>query len=563
MKTLALVLTLFFVLVGYAPAREPVTSRNGMVTSAHPLASEAGLEMLRAGGNAVDAAVAAAFAIGVVEPYGSGLGGGGFALAHICSEGRNAALDYREVAPSSATAGMYLDKRGEIIPDLSLVGHRAAAVPGTTAGLLRFSEEHGVMQRRELLAPAIRLAEQGFEVTEDYRRKATVALESLRRFPESARIFLDADRNVPPIGYRIVQKDLANTLRLISEKGQSGFYRGPVAEAIAAEMASQGGLVSLHDLKTYRTRFRQALKGTYRGYELLGLQPPSSGGVHLFQILGMLERFSLKSGPMDDPARTHLMVESMRRAYADRATHLGDPAFVRVPVNELISPAYLDQLKNSIDPDKASPSAGIQAGDPTRKEGQGNTTHLCAVDADRNVAAITQSLNGWFGSGVVVPGTGILLNNTMDDFAAKPGVPNLYGLVGAEANAIAPRKVPLSSMSPTIVLKEGKPVLTLGTPGGSRIITTVLEVFLNVVDHGMNVQEAVDRPRFHHQWLPDEIQYEAGAFSESTAQDLRRRGHTLTPVEPYGNAMAIQIDADSGNIYGAADSRGIGQAVGY
>ncbi len=548
----------------WAPAasRYPARARNGMVASAHPAATAAGVEAMRRGGNAVDAAVATALVAGVVEPYSAGIGGGGFMLVRDGRSGAIAVIDYRETAPAAASRDMYLDAAGEVIASASDVGHRAVAVPGTVAGLHEAHRRFGRLKWKAVVAPAIRAAEKGFAVDEKYRALATQELARLRSNPEAARIFLAPAGGVPELGAVIRQPDLARTLRRIAAKGPTGFQEGPVAAAIAADMARSGGLVTLADLQNYRPRTTTPITSSFREYEIVTMPPPSSGGVHLAQMLNVIEHDPIQEWGWNSSRTIHLLAETMRRAYADRAEFLGDPAFVRVPVAGLTSDAYAQSLRRGIDAARASSSSTIRHGDPLPFESD-HTTHLCTIDRDGYAVSLTQTINYTFGSGVVAPGTGVLLNNEMDDFSAKPGVPNLYGLVGGEANAIAPGKIPLSSMTPTIVLRDGRPVLVVGSPGGARIITTVLNVVLNNLVFGMDPQEAVDAPRIHHQWLPDELRVEPRGISADTRAALEALGHRVSEQPEFGNAMAIGVDGASGEFLGAADSRGVGSAAGF
>jgi gamma-glutamyltranspeptidase/glutathione hydrolase len=542
-------------------SRHPARGTEAMVAAAHPAATDAGLEMIARGGNAIDAAVAAAFAAGVVEPYSSGIGGGGFMLVRNGETGTIEVIDYRETAPAAATRTMYLDAEGSVIPDASTLGHRAVAVPGTVAGLALAQERHGRLTLSAVLEPAIRLAEEGFPAHEDYVRRAAMMRGQLAADPEAARIFLAPGGEVPAIGAPIIQADLAATLRAVAAEGTDGFYRGRVAKAIAADMAARGGLLTEADLAAYEPRLRVPLRGTYRGLEIVTMPPPSSGGVHLIQMLNILEPLPLAEMEWNSAPYAHTLAETMRMAYADRAEFLGDPAFVQVPVEGLTAKAYAAELRAQIPDGRARRSADVRHGNPARHESE-KTTHLCTIDRAGNAVSLTQTINYTFGACVVAPGTGVLLNNEMDDFAAKPGVPNLFGLVGGDANAIEPGKIPLSSMTPTMVLRDGKVAMLLGTPGGSRIITTVLQVFLNMHEHGMTVQEAVDAPRIHHQWLPDELQHERFALSAETRAALAAMGHVAREVAPFCNAMAITVDEATGEFRGAADSRGVGVAKG-
>lgn len=523
------------------------------VASAHPLATDAGLEILAAGGNAFDAAVAVSATLAVVEPYSSGIGGGGFWLLHRAEDGRQVMIDGRERAPGAATETLFQDEHGDVVPESSMNGALAAGIPGEPAALAHIAEHYGRLPLARSLAPAIRAAREGFEVDAHYRRMAGFRLEVLRRFDATAAVLLK-DGEVPPEGYRIVQPDLADTLEALATKGRDGFYMGPVASALVDAVRASGGRWTLRDLADYAAVEREPVTFEYRGLNVVSAAPPSSGGVALATMLNILSGYDLAG--LNEPDRVHLVVEAMRRAYRDRAEYLGDPDQVEVPVALLTSPDYAAGLRASIRRDQATPSAMLPgtAGPPEHL----HTTHFSIIDRDGNRVAATLSINYPFGSGFIVPGTGVLLNDEMDDFSAKPGVPNAYGLVGARANAIAPGKRPLSSMSPTFVESE-RGVAILGTPGGSRIITMALLGILSHADGGLPA-DWVARPRFHHQYLPDEIQYESGALSAEVMRTLRARGHRLTEVGPYGNMQAVFWDFGANRVYAASDARGIGSA---
>jgi gamma-glutamyltranspeptidase / glutathione hydrolase len=551
----------------------PAVGENGMVVTAHPVATSAGLEVLREGGNAVDAAVAATFALAVVEPWSSGIGGGGFMLFHRAIDDETAVLDFREQAPLAAHRDMYL-RGGEYVRELSQRGWLAAGTPGAVAGLLQAIETWGTLPRERLLQPAIEAAENGFAVTERYHQAVGRTLEHLRNDPEAASIFLvpgegpDDPPVQPPLGHIVRQPDLARTLRRIAEEGRDGFYKGPVAEAIARGAAEGGGLITREDLEAYAPIEREPVVIRYRDLVLHAMPPPSSGGVVLAQLLGITERFDLSREGFDDPRRLHLLAEAMRRSYADRNVHLGDPAFVKNPVAELTDPEYLAGLRRTIDPLRATPSDEIRPYAPGDLADAGDqTSHLSVVDAAGNAVALTNTVNFSFGACVVAPGTGVLMNNEMDDFAAAPGRPNMFGLVQHEANAIAPRKIPLSSMSPTIVLREDESgsqrlYMVLGSPGGPTIITQVFQFLVNVHLFGMNIAEAVAAPRIHHQWLPDRILMEGG-FSDETVAALEALGHEIVQRRDWGNAHAIVVDPKTGRLEGAPDPRGEGVAAGF
>lgn len=537
----------------------PVQATRGMVVSEQALASAVGLDILRQGGNAVDAAVAVGFALAVVLPQAGNLGGGGFMMIHEGGNGRSTALDFREAAPAGATRTMYLDDRGEVVPGRSLFTPLAVGVPGTVAGLLLALERYGSLPRSVVMAPAIALAEQGFAVSPDLAGLLASQREHLGRWEATRAIFLPGGQPLTA-GDRLVQADLARSLRLIAQKGADAFYRGEIAAKIAASMARHGGLVTTDDLAAYKAVEREPVAGTYRGFHVLSMPPPSSGGTHIVQILNLLQRYPLAEWGSDSARTTHVMAEAMKRAYADRAEYLGDPDFTPVPVRGLTSGTYADALAKGIDLDRATPAAAIRAGRPQPHEGD-QTTHYSVADSHGTVVSTTTTLNLHFGSGMVAEGTGILLNNEMDDFAAKPGVPNAFGLIGGDANAIAPGKRPLSSMSPTIVLKDGKPWLVTGSPGGSRIITTVVQTIVDHIDFAMNPAESAASPRMHHQWMPDELRVERG-FSPDTLRLLRDMGQTVAVKPAMGRTETIQIR--DGLFLGAADPRNPdGAALGF
>jgi len=536
-------------------ARQPVRARHAMVVTREPHATDVGVAVLRGGGNAVDAAVAVGFALAVTHPSAGNLGGGGFMLIRF-ADGRATLLDFRERAPARAGRDMYLGPDGRPTRE-SIEGWRAAAVPGTVRGLEYAARRYGRKPWAELLAPAIRLAREGFPVSWGLAQSLR-ASKLLSRFPESHRIFQREGRYYEP-DERLAQPELAATLERIARRGAAEFYEGQTARRLAAAMREHGGLITLEDLKAYAVVERTPLRGRHRGYEILTAPPPSSGGVGLLQMLGVLEGTGFEKHGAGSAAAIHWMAEAMRRYFADRSEHLGDPDFVRVPVSGLLDARYLAKLRASIDPERATPSAAVRPGNPAAYE-SAETTHYSIVDPEGNAVAVTYTLNGGYGCGVTVPGLGFLLNNEMDDFAAKPGAPNFYGLVQGEANAIAAGKRPLSSMTPTLLLREGKPYLVVGSPGGPRIITTVLQVVVNLVDFGLELQEAVDRPRFHHQWLPDTLYMEPG-FSPDTAALLRSRGFLVEAVRSMGEAAAIRIEG--GWLEGAADSRVEGKAAGF
>ena len=543
---------------------EPVVpaARRGMVASADSLASAAGLEVLRDGGNAVDAAVAVHFALAVTHPRAGNLGGGGF-LVFRGADGEEAALDFREEAPTGATPDMYLDAAGDVTEE-SWTGHLASGVPGSVAGMGAAHDRYGSLPWRRLLRPAVRLARKGLPV--DSQLHATLAREAdrLRRFPASARTWLPEDEP-PPVGTVLRQPALARTLQALAEAGPRAFYHGWIADSLAAEMERGGGLVGRDDLASYEAVWREPVAFSYRGRRIVSMPPPSSGGITLAEIFHVLEGFDLAGMGWGSADAVHVAVEAFRRAYADRNYYLGDPDFVEMPLERLTGRAYADSLRSTIEMDRASPSEAfsrVPAAD-SLPEGR-QTTHYSVVDSAGDAVAVTTTLNGLFGSAVTVRGAGFLLNNEMDDFTAKPGVPNAYGLVQGRANAIRPGKRMLSSMSPTIVVgRDGETELVTGTPGGATIITTVYQVASGVADFGLTAGTAVNAPRFHHQHLPDVVRYEPGGLPSSVVQELRRRGHRLEARDGWsGNVQAVGIRPDGLRV-GVSDPRGTGRALGY
>ncbi|MEO5929856.1 MAG: gamma-glutamyltransferase [Candidatus Kapaibacterium sp.] len=537
---------------------------NGMVSSATPEATQAGLEVLRNGGNAVDAAVAVGFALAVTLPQAGNLGGGGFMVIRM-ADGRTTALDFRERAPGKATRDMYLDSAGNVIPDLSLTGALAAGVPGSPAGLLAALDAYGTKPRRQVIGPAIRLAAEGFRVQPGLAANIAEKLHDFSRFPSTLAIF--APDSVPlKEGATLRQAALARTLQRISDSGAAGFYSGTTADMIIRQMERSGGIITRQDLLDYKPTERRPVVGTYRGDSIISMPPPSSGGPLLIQMLNMMEGYDFRTIPFHSAAHAHVMAEVMRRAYADRAHHLGDPDFFSVPVAGLISKEYAKSRAATIT-DSATPSAKVASGDMSAYMHESpQTTHYSVVDKDGNCVSVTVTLNASFGSKLVVDEAGFFLNDEMDDFAAKPGAPNLYGLLGDTANAILPGKRMLSSMTPTIVVRAGKPWLVVGTPGGSTIITTVLQVIQNQIDYGMELREAGDAPRIHHQWYPDTLSYEKGAFTTGALDTLTSLGYKAVERDgPSGRVDAIRIiDVDGKRwMEGYSDSRGYGKADGY
>ena len=546
----------------------PIAAEHGMVVTAQHLATKVGVDVIKRGGNAVDAAVAVGYALAVVYPAAGNLGGGGFMTLQL-TDGRKTFLDFREKAPLAATANMYLDQAGNVVKGLSTYGHLAVGVPGSVAGLEYAREKYGTMRRAELLAPAIKLAEKGFALTQGDIDIFQTATAHLGKDPASAAIFLNKGQAFQA-GDKLVQKDLAKTLNAIRQRGTGGFYQGAVAAAIVKSSQGGGGILTQADLNQYRTRELAPIECDYRGYHVVSAPPPSSGGVVICEMLNILEGYPLKELGFRSAQAVHYQIEAMRHAYVDRNSYLGDPDFVANPVARLTDKAYAAKIRAVIDPDKAGVSKDIKPG-VAPHEGT-NTTHYSIADRWGNAVAVTYTLNDWFGAKVTASGTGVLLNNEMDDFTVKVGLPNLYGLVQGEANTIAPGKRPLSSMSPTILSKDGKPVMVVGTPGGSRIITAVLHTLLNVVDYDMTLQEAVDAPRFHQQWLPDLTSVENFAISPDTRKLLEASGHQLGTAQPANHVTAVMIGAPSlggkpiGNkrFYGANDPRrNTGLALGY
>jgi gamma-glutamyltranspeptidase / glutathione hydrolase len=552
---------------------QPISARGGMVASDHVLASEIGAAVLASGGNAIDAAVATGFALAVVLPSAGNLGGGGFMLVHHKESARTVALDFREVAPSLATATMFLDHKGEPVPGMSVESTAAIGVPGSVAGLLHAWRAYASMSRAELIAPAISLARDGFTVSESLARLLQTHRDHLYKSPANRPIFFvkrSSASSCEPLecplaslrtlraGERLVQSDLANTLQLISDHGEAGFYQGSVANAIV-QTVNQGEIrMTVEDLGQYKVIEREPLFTTYRGVSLATMPPPSSGGVHLIQMLNTLETFPMASLGYASAATIHRITEAARVAYADRATHLGDPAFHRVPVEFLLSKDYARERLETFEANRARTSVSIKAGVPPAESKQ--TTHYSVADKDGNLVSTTTTLNLNFGSGWMASGTGVLLNNEMDDFSLKPGVPNAYGLLGNQANAIAPGKRPLSSMSPTILFRNGQPWIATGSPGGARIITTVLQFVLNVTDFSMNIASAASVPRMHHQWMPDQLLMEPG-FSPDTIALLQAMGHDVRASRAFGRLQSVAIEAD--RQLGASDPRSSdGAAVG-
>jgi len=541
-------------------AKEPVHARHGMVTAQEPIAADVGVQVLKSGGNAIDAAVAVGLALSVTYPYAGNLGGGGFMLVRF-ADGRSTFIDFREKAPGKASHDMYLDASGKPTRD-SLVGWRASGVPGTVRGLDLAHKKYGKKPWHELVHPAVQLASDGFAVSYALSTslKSKNSNELLSKFPESNRIFLRGGSHFE-MDDVLKQPELTKTLERIAKHGAKDFYEGETAKRFAAEMAANGGLITLDDLKNYQAVERVPLTGKYKGYDVITAPPPSSGGIGILQMMGMLEGTNYQKSGSGSANSFHYLAEVMRRYYADRSEYLGDPDFFKVPVTRLLSPAYIRERRDSIDANHVTPSDTIRPGKYPSQESS-ETTHFNIVDSEGNAVALTYTLNGGYGNGVTVPGLGFLLNNEMDDFAAKPGSPNMFGLIQGESNAIAPGKRPLSSMTPTIVAKDCKVYLVVGSPGGSRIITAVMQVILNVLDFGMNMQDAIDAPRIHHQWMPDKLDFEKG-ISPDTLALLKAKGHVMDEARPQVLARVEGIMSFDGWLMGGTDLRAAGKAAGY
>jgi gamma-glutamyltranspeptidase/glutathione hydrolase len=556
-------LALLTTTAAFAASNPPLRAHHGMVSSTSGIASRIGVEIMKKGGNAADAAVAVAFALAVTWPAAGNLGGGGFMLFRGAN-GKAEAIDYRETAPAAASRDMYLDARGNVIEGASTDGYKAVAVPGTVAGLMLVHKRHGKLPWRELVEPARKLAADGFIVSDFYagilRQEETQ--KKLNPWPESRRIFL-RDGKPLAMGERFVQPELAATLARI-ERDPRDFYDGVTAHRIIADVKAHGGVMTLKDLHDYKPAIRQPLHGSYRGHEFLVMPPPSSGGIAVVQMLQMLEAYDMASIPFQSAAELHLLTEVMRRAFADRAELLGDPDFVKMPVAQLVSHAYNEARRKTIDRQHASTSQEIRAGDPNTYEPD-HTTHFAIVDDEGNMISNTYTLNDWFGAGVTAHRTGVLLNNEMDDFTVHPGTPNEYQLIQSDKNAIAPLKRPLSSMTPMIVLDHGKPWIAVGGAGGPRIITSTFEVVVNVIDYGLNLQEAIEAGRIHHQWMPDEIYWERNGTNPDTRAALERMGHKFRekPNLFFSEVNAVMIEPETGLRVGGADPRRSCVAAGY
>ena len=555
MKKISFIIISFFAII-QLNAQE--SYKNGVVVTAHPEASKVGVEILKKGGNAIDASVAVQFALAVVYPNAGNIGGGGF-LVYRDAKGKTDALDYREKAPLKATENMYWDKDGNAITDLSLYGQFAAGVPGTVDGMVKAHEKYGKLSWKELVQPAIDLAQKGFKITKQQASELTNKHDDFVKY--NSKINALTAKASWKEGDRLVQKELANTLKLIQQKGRAGFYEGRTADLIVKEMKRGNGIISHEDLKQYQSVWRTPVAGNYRNLKVISMPPPSSGGIALVSLFQSIEDYPINKWGFQADSTMQVMVEAERRVYADRAEHLGDPDFVNVPQKQLLDKNYNVNRMKDFSFDKATPSSAIKAGEIFAKESL-ETTHYVIVDKDGNAASVTTTLNNSYGSLVVVEGAGFLLNDEMDDFSVKPGTPNLYGLVGGKANAIEPSKRMLSSMTPSILEKDGKLFMVVGTPGGSTSITSVFQAIVNVVDFGMTMQEAVAAPRFHHQWLPDQIDYEPNAISENVRESLKQKGYVLKERQPYGRVDGILVNTD-GTYQAGADPRGDDKAIGY
>ncbi len=555
MKKISLIIVSFFAIINLN-AQE--SYKNGVVVTAHHEASKVGVEILKKGGNAIDASIAVQFALAVVYPNAGNIGGGGF-LVYRDAKGKTDALDYREKAPLKASEDMYWDKDGNAIKDLSLYGQFSAGVPGTVDGMVKAHEKYGKLNWKELVQPAINLARKGFKITKQQASELTNKHNDFVKY--NSKMNALTSKASWKEGDLLVQKDLANTLKLIQQKGRAGFYEGKTADLIVKEMKRGNGIISHEDLKSYQSVWRTPVSGNYKGFKVISMPPPSSGGIALVSLFQSIEDYPINKWGFQADSTIQVMVEAERRVYADRAEHLGDPDFINVPQKQLLDKSYNVNRMKGFSFDKATLSSAIKAGEIIGKESM-ETTHYVIVDKDGNASSVTTTLNNSYGSLVVVEGAGFLLNDEMDDFSVKPGTPNLYGLVGGKANAIEPSKRMLSSMTPSILEKDGKLFMVVGTPGGSTIITSVFQAILNVVDFGMTMQEAVAAPRFHHQWLPDRIDYEPNAISENVRESLKQKGYTLKERKTYGRVEGILVNAD-GTYQAGADPRGDDKAIGY
>ena len=555
MKNISLIIISFFTFI-QVNAQE--SYKNGVVVTAHPEASKVGIDILKKGGNAIDASIAVQFALAVVYPNAGNIGGGGF-LVYRDAKGNTDALDFREKAPLNAKEDMYWDKEGNPITDLSLYGQLAAGVPGTVDGMVKAHEKYGKLNWKDLVQPAINLAQKGFKITKQQASELTNKHNDFVKYNQKTNAL--TSKSSWKEGDLLIQKDLANTLKLIQQKGRAGFYEGKTADLIVKEMKRGNGIISHEDLQQYQSVWRTPVSGSYRDFKVISMPPPSSGGIALVSLFQSIENYPINKWGFQADSTIQVMVEAERRVYADRAEHLGDPDFFKVPQKQLLDKCYNVNRMKDFSFNKATPSSAIKAGEIIGKESM-ETTHYVIVDKDGNAASVTTTLNNSYGSLVVVEGAGFLLNDEMDDFSVKPGTPNLYGLVGGKANAIQPQKRMLSSMTPSILEKDGKLFMVVGTPGGSTIITSVFQAILNVVDFGMTMQEAVAAPRFHHQWLPDQVDYEPKAISENVRESLKQKGYTLKERKAYGRVDGILVNPN-GTYQGGADPRGDDKIEGY
>ena len=555
--------TLFFILVLFSTIfsfnGNPERAKHGMVVTASDLATDVGVAILKKGGNAVDASVAVGFALAVTFPSAGNIGGGGFMVIHL-ADGKNTTIDFRETAPLAAHEKMYLDSLGNFVPSESQTGWSSAGVPGTVAGLIYALQKYGTMKLKDVIQPAIDLAENGFVLSKNMAESINFYHEDFLKIETSKKIFTKSGKRFLE-GDTLIQKELANTLKLIRDEGKDAFYKGMIAKKFVTESKKNKGIFTLKDLEDYKVAERFPIEGSYRGYKIVSMPPPSSGGICLIEALNVLENYSFKKENWNSAEYIHTLAEVMKHIYADRAEHMGDPGFYDVPTNYLTSKQYAAEIKDEIGND-AIPSKEISAAKIPRHREKEETTHYSVADEFGNAVSTTYTLNGGFGNKIVVDGLGFLLNNEMDDFSAKPGVPNQFGLVGSKANSIQPKKRMLSSMTPTIIMKDDKPFMVIGSPGGSTIITSVLQTILNVIDFEMNIYDAIAAPKIHHQWFPDQIDYEKPALTEDTYKNLITRGYKLNEVKSLGRMEGIIIDS-SKTFFGSSDPRGFGKAAGW
>jgi gamma-glutamyltranspeptidase/glutathione hydrolase len=565
MQTFSKIFFLSFIILtfsfnSFSESKDPVRAKNGMVVSASELASKVGVEILKKGGNAVDAAVAVGFALAVTYPAAGNIGGGGFMVIHL-NDGTNTTIDYREKAPLSANEFLYQDSLGNFLPEKSQTGVTSSGVPGSVAGLIYALEKYGTLSLAEVIQPAIDLALNGFILEYRLAKSFEYELESFNKYESTKKIFTKNGNSFNE-GDLFVQNDLANTLSLIKDNGLDGFYSGKTAELIVKQISQQGGYITLEDLKNYRPVERLPITTDYKGYNVITMGPPSGGGVSLLQMLNILEKKEFERKEWGSSYYYHYLIEAMKYSFADRSKYIGDPDFYNVPLKWLLSKKYANEIFNKIN-DSAKSSLEILPGIPDSHPESEETTHYSVIDKYGNAVSTTTTINSSFGSKVVVEGAGFLLNNEMDDFSSKPGEPNQFGLIGSDANKIEPGKRMQSSMSPTIILKDNKPFMLIGSPGGSTISTVVLQVILNVLDYGMDIQQAIDMPRIHHQWLPDELNYERFGLSLDVIQSLQNKGHTIGDIRTLGRCEGIVVDFENEIFFGATDPRGYGAAIGF